>query len=102
MAENEQKTGFIDKFKSPISYLWDNHKIFLIIFGIAIIAYKFREVIIDILVSDSHKKVDEAQKKDVELRAEEKQANDQANQLVKEAEALSQDKPKVDEDWNLK
>lgn len=102
MAENEQKTGFIDKFKAPLSDLWDNHKVFLIIFGIAIIAYKFREVIIDLLVSDSHKKVDEAQKKDVELRAEEKQANDQANQLVKEAESLTQNKPKVDEDWYKK
>jgi hypothetical protein len=102
MAENEQKTSFIDKFKAPIGDLWDNHKVFLIIFGIAIIVFKFREVIIDLLVSDSHKKVDEAQKKDVELRAEEKQANDQANQLVKEAENLSHDKPKVDEDWYKK
>lgn len=102
MAENEQKTGFIDKFKAPLSTLWDNHKVFLIIFGIAIIAYKFRSVIIDLLVADSHKKVDEAQNKDVQLREEEKQANDQANQLVKEAEALSKDKPKIDENWNLK
>lgn len=102
MAENQQNPSFIGKFKSPISYLWDNHKFFLIIFGVAIIAYKFREVIIDLLVADSHKKVDEAQKKDAILKSEEKQANDQAEQLIKEAEALSQDKPKVDEDWYKK
>lgn len=102
MPENQQNPSFLDKFKSPISYLWDNHKVFLIIFGVAIIVYKFREVIIDLLVADSHKKMDEAKKQDAALKAEEKQANDQANQLVKEAEALSQDKPKVDEDWYKK
>lgn len=102
MAENQEKLSFFDKFKAPVSYLWDNHKIFLVVFGLAIIAFKFREFFIDFLVSDSRKKVDEAQKQDAVLTAEEKQANDQANQLRKEAEDLSKHKPSVDEDWHKK
>ncbi|NJO48145.1 MAG: hypothetical protein HC840_00355 [Leptolyngbyaceae cyanobacterium RM2_2_4] len=102
MAENQEQPSFLDKFKSPIGTLWDNHKIFLIIFGLAILIYKFREVIIDLLVSSSREAVKDAQKQDQVLRGEEKAANDQANQLRKEAEALSKEKPTVDEFWHKK
>lgn len=102
MAENQENPSFIDKFKSPISTLWDNHRTFLIIFGIAILIFKFREVIIDLLVSSARKTVSEAKEKDSVLKSEQNQANDQADQLRREAEALSKDKPKVDEDWNKK
>lgn len=102
MAENEQKPSFTDKFTSPLSTLWDNHKVFLIIFGVFILVWKFREVIIDLLVSSSREAVKDAQKQDQALRGEEKAANDQADQLRKEAEALSKDKPTVDEDWHKK
>ena len=102
MAENKQKPSFTDKFTSPLGTLWDNHKVFLIIFGVFILVWKFREVIIDLLVSSSREAVKDAQKQDQALRGEEKAANDQADQLRKEAEALSKDKPTVDEDWHKK
>ncbi len=102
MPENQEQPSFLEKFKAPIGTLWDNHKIFLIIFGIAILVYKFREVIIDLLVSSSREAVKEAQKQDQTLRGEEKAANDQANQLRKEAADLSTNKPVIGEDWNKK
>lgn len=102
MAENDQKPSFSDKFSAPLGTLWDNHKVFLIIFGLAIIVWRFREAIISLLISSSREAVKDAQKQDQVLKGEEKAANDQADQLRKEAEALSQNKPKVDEDWYKK
>lgn len=102
MAENQENPSFLDKFKSPIGTLWDKHRVFLIIFGLAILIFKFREVIIDLLVSSARKTVNEAQEKDAKLKSEQDQANDQANQLRKEAEAISKTKPEVDEDWHKK
>lgn len=102
MAENQEKPSFIEKFNSPLSTLWDNHKAFLIIFGIIILIFKFRGVIMDLLVSSSREAVKDAQKQDAALKAEENKANDQANQLRKEAEDLSKNKEKVDEDWYKK
>lgn len=102
MAENQQELSFTDKFKSPLGTLWDNHKVFLIIFGLGILIWKFREVIIDLLVSSSREAVKDAQKQDQTLKGEEKAANDQANQLRNEAAALDDNKPVIDEDWNKK
>lgn len=102
MAENQENPTFLQKFKTPLGTLWDNHKVFLIIFGLGILIFKFREVIIDLLVSSARKTVNEAQEKDTVLKAEQDQANDQADQLRKEAEALSKNKPTVDEDWHKK
>lgn len=102
MAENKENPSFLEKFKSPISTLWDNHKVFLLIFGLGILIFKFREVIIDLLVSSARKTVNEAKEKDSALKAEQDQANDQANQLRKEADALAKEKPEVDEDWHKK
>ena len=98
----EQKPSFLDKFSLPFGTLWDKYKVFLIIFGIFILIWKFRSLIIDLLVSDVHTTMDKAQKQDATLRQEEKEANDQANKLRQEADALSKDKPEVDEDWHKK
>lgn len=98
----EQKPSFLDKFSLPFGTLWDKYKIFLIIFGIFILIWKFRSLIIDLLVSDVHSTMDKAKKEDATLRQEEKEANDQANKLRQEADALSKDKPEVDEDWHKK
>lgn len=98
----EQQHSFVEKLNLPITTLWEKYKFFLIAFGILILIFKFREVIIDLLVSSSRETVKEAQKQDASLRAEEDKANSQANQLRKDAEDLATNKPKVDEDWNKK
>lgn len=98
----EKKPTFVEKFNSPVSVLWEKHKIFLIGFGLLILIWKFREVIIDVLVSSSRKTVQDAVKQDASLKKEQDLANDQADQLRKEAEDLSKNKPSVDEDWHKK
>ena len=101
MAE-EQQHSFLEKFNLPFSTLWNQYKVFFILFGVFVLIFKFREVIIDLLVSSSRKTVQDAVKKDEILRGEEKAANDQANQLRKEASDLAANKPVIDEDWNKK
>jgi hypothetical protein len=102
MAEEQVNHSFTEKFSLPIGTLWSQYKVFFIIFGILILIWKFREIIIDLLVSSSREAVKDAQKQDQALRGEEKKANDQADQLRKEADALDDNKPKVDEDWHKK
>lgn len=104
MENNEENKpmGFLDRFKAPLGYLWDNHKWFLIGFGILILIIKFQDVIIDLLVGNSRKLVKDAVATDSKLKEEQDQANNQANKLVAEAQALSENKSKVDEDWHKK
>ena len=52
MDENQ---SFLQKLNAPIGILWENNKKFVIGFGIIILIIKFREVIIDLLISSSHK-----------------------------------------------
>lgn len=99
---DEQQHSFLEKFNLPFSTLWDQYKGFLIVFGILILIFKFREVIIDLLVSGAHKTVSDATKQDQILRDEEKLANYQANEFIKKAADAATNKPAVDEDWNKK
>jgi len=99
---SEEKPSFVDKFSMPLGTLWDKYKIFLFIFGVFILIWKFRSLIIDLLVSDVHTTMDKAEKTDAKLRQEEQVANDQADQLRQEAEALGKDKEKIDENWHTK
>jgi cell division protein FtsB len=93
---------FLEKFNMPAKQLWANYKVFFIVFGILILIYKFREVIISLLVSSSRRAMDDARKQDANLKSEENALNNQANQLRDEANSLDNSKPKVDEDWNEK
>lgn len=97
-----QNPTFLEKMKMSPSQLWDKHKWFLIIFGLLMLAIKFQDVIFDLLVKNSRKTMDEAVKKSNTLQNEQNQANSQANQLVKEAQQLGENKTKVDEDWHKK
>lgn len=94
--------NFFEKLQMPPKQLWANYKGFFIVFGVLILIYKFRDIILDLLVSSSHRTVDEAQEQGAKLKAEEDEANKQANQLRREADELGKNKPVVDEDWNQK
>lgn len=94
--------SFLEKFSLPWSVLWDQYKLFFIVCGILVLIFKFREGIIDLLVSSAHHTMDDATKQDTQLKAEEKQANDQADALRKQAADLATAKPVIDEDWNKK
>lgn len=98
----ENKPSFLTKLNMSPSQLWQNHKWFLIGFGLLILVIKFQDVIFDLLVNSSKKLVDESQKKSDNLQQQQNAANNQANQLVKEADDLGKNRPEVDENWHKK
>lgn len=102
MSENNENKSFLDKFNAPMSVLWDNHKTFLIIFGLLIILFKFKDVVFDLLVNNSRKIVQDTKEQDKSLKADQDQANNKANELIKEAESLNVNKKEIDENWHLK
>ena len=86
--------------------LWNNNRLtfFLVVIplGLALLAYKFRSFLIDILVKDSRKIGIETEQKDKVLAQQQAAAQAQAQQLVQQAQDLSKDKPEISEDWNKK
>ena len=95
-----ENVSFLDKFKMPFSQLWEKHKLFLFIFGLLIVLVKFREVIIDILISSARAKFEDAKQKDANLAGQQNAANNKANQLIDNANKMDQNKPEVKEDWH--
>lgn len=107
MSDDQQPTdanikSFWDKITGSVKYLWENDKIFLVLFGVLIAAAKIVSLIMDFLAYQSKKEVDSAVKQDAALKAQEDSAKAQADALVKKANSLpGQEKP-VDENWDKK
>jgi hypothetical protein len=93
---------FLEKLSQPVTTLWQESRVFLLVFGIIILIVKFRDVIIDLILGEAKHQVDTATKTDAQLKSQENAANDQANQLRKEADTLSDNLPPVTDDWNKK
>ena len=95
--------SFYEKITGSVKYLWENDKIFLIVFGVIILIAKFSSVIIEFLAFQSKQAVDDAVKQDEKLKAQEDAHKALANALVKQANELpSQQKPVTDENWDKK
>lgn len=88
--------------KSVIKDLWAKYSIFFVIVGILMLVAKFGNLAMDFLAFKSKRAVDDAQKTDQKLKAEENAANKQANDLIKQAEDLPKTEKPVDENWNKK
>jgi hypothetical protein len=91
-----------DKLKMDAKTLWNEHKLFFIIFGALILLVKFRDIAIDLLVSGAKKEMADAKKEDAGLATDEKKANDAANQLVQQAKDEPLKEGPIDDDWNKK
>ena len=88
--------------KSVIKDLWGKYGIFFVLIGILLLVAKFNDVIMDLLGWSSKKDLQKAEKTDVQLKAQEDAANQQADALVKKANDLPSQEGKVDENWNQK
>jgi hypothetical protein len=98
MADEQPSQGF--SFDVWIKDLWSKNKLLFLLIIPVIIVYKFRTVIIDILVKNAGEIMKETEKKDKDLASQESRANDQANDLIKKAQEEGQNKPPIGEDWN--
>lgn len=94
-----EKLTFAQRLQQDLQTLWDHDKFFLLLFGILIITIKFGNVFMDFIASKSKKEVELATAEDSVLKTQENAANAQANDLVKQAQQLGQEKPVTNEDW---
>lgn len=90
---------FWNKLNSSITDLWKNNKIFLFVFGILIFIIKFRSIIIDLLISNSKKIVEETKKTDENLKNSEENYKKESEYFVDKAKKISEEKVEVKEDW---
>lgn len=88
--------------KAIIKDLWSRYSIFFIIVGALLLIAKFGDIAMDILGYKSKKLLENAQKTDTALKAQEDAANKQANDLIAKADNLPKTEEIVDEDWNKK
>ena len=94
--------SFKNKATSDISDLWAKDKGFIILFGVIILGVKFRQLAIDFLVSSSKALFNKTQQQSDVLQKQENAANDQANQLVSDANKLAGAPQDSTDDWNIK
>lgn len=94
--------SFQDKMQMDAKELWADHKIFFIIFGVLLIVVKFRDLIIDILVSSAKRTVDSAKKEDSQLAKQEGDASKAADDLVAKANSEAGKEQPISDDWNKK
>lgn len=91
--------SFGDKLQMDFKDLWNNHKVFFVVFGLLVLIVKFREVLINILISSAKKTMEEAKKEDANLSSQENQAKADADALVKKAQEEPSKEQPVDADW---
>jgi hypothetical protein len=87
---------------AKLKEVWNKNKILFFIIIPLILLAKFRDLIIDFLVASGKRLMDNARKQDQQLRNEANSANNQANQLIANADKKDDNKPLVDEDWHKK
>lgn len=97
----EKLQAFWAKLNSGVGNLWENNKIFVIIFGVIIFVIKFREVLISLIVADSKKIFDNATKESDGLKKQEDSYNSSADKLVEKAKQKTNNDT-VTEDWYKK
>lgn len=102
MADETPVPTFLGKFSLGFKELWNNHKLFLIVFGILIVVIKFREVLIDILVTSAKTLLANTKKESATLQAEQDEANKKADDLVKKAKEEPSKNEPSDDDWYKK
>lgn len=89
--------------EKDLSTLWANNKFYIIGFGLIILFFKYRDLLINILVKSGQREVNSADKQDAILQTDENKDNQQANILVQNANTLAnQNNEEQDPNWNLK
>ncbi len=94
--------SFSGKLKMSAKDLWNNHKVFFVIFGALLLIVKFRDVLIDLLVSSAKNTLEDAKKEDGKLEGEENRAKSDADKLVQAAKEEPLKEKPVDADWYKK
>lgn len=94
--------AFWAKINTDLQELWAKDKLFVAIFGMLILIVKFRNIAIDLLVSNGKQIANDAQKKDETLAAQENQDKAAADKLEEQAKEEPSKETTVDSDWYKK
>lgn len=94
--------SFQDKLKMDAKSLWEDHKLFFILFGLLVLVVKFRDIAIDLLVSGAKKETTAAKKEDSSLATDENNAKASADALVQKAAEEPAKETPVGDDWYKK
>lgn len=90
------------KIKQQWIDIWDKDKGIVILVVVAGLIVKFRDILVDILISGAKREEAAAKKEDSKLADQENQLKQQADQAVLDAQnEPSKEKP-VDDDWYKK
>jgi hypothetical protein len=93
---------FWTRLQADLKFMWDNDRIFLVIFGVLVLILKGSQMMISFLAFKSKVQVAVASKEDSVLKAQETADENQANDLEAKAAALPSQQPPVDENWDKK
>ena len=94
--------AFWATLKSQLVDIWNRSKIFLIALGIAVVYLEWEKIKEAFLLYTANKEMKSDKKEDQTLAATETSASQQADALVKQAQALPSQEQPVTEDWYTK
>jgi hypothetical protein len=98
--------GYLKSFwallKTDITELWEDNKIFVLVFGAIMLAIKFHTVLMNLIIAGEKSVFNSAQQQSNNLENQENQDNQQANQLQQQAQDLPNNQPPVGDDWFTK
>jgi hypothetical protein len=90
------------RINTDVKTLWAKDRVFLIIFGVLILMAKASSLLMAFYSAKAKAELNAAVKQDASLKAQETAANNQADALVKEADALPSQEAPVDANWDKK
>lgn len=90
------------KFKAFWANLPLQAKLVAIAGFVAVVVAKYRDVLMNLILTSANRLMKKTEDKDAELAKQENQAKSEANKLVEEANKLPEGKPTVTEDWYKK
>jgi hypothetical protein len=90
------------KLNADISEVWKDDKVFVFIFGAIMLVIKFRNILMDLIVSNSQSIFKSAQKESSVDQQQENKDNAAATKLEQDAQKLSSSETPVTDDWNKK
>jgi hypothetical protein len=91
--------AFWDKLKQQAVDIWDKDKGLFFLVAVAALVVKFRDILLDILISGAKREETAAKKKDQTLASQENDLKAQADDMVKKAQEEPSNQKPVTDDW---
>ena len=94
--------SFWAKLNSELKSLWDNDKLFFLVFIPIIVIVKFRSYLINWLVNDAKQTIQDTSTQDKTLIQNISKENQEADKLIQNVSQIGSEETPVGPDWYLK